>query len=1342
MLLIRLRRFILLTLALAAMLAALLTVGVSYVTSQVPEYRQEVEKQLSKAFERPVNIETMRLVWRGVYPQAQVTGLTLAGDADGEKLPVTIRQLNLTLDPVMLMQGELKAVELKAEGAEVQWQLHRATETISLAEVRRLLVDMTKQLGTISKHLVLSVNDTNLLITSAKDSGFAERFTDISLDGLITPETVTLQGVGSMPDELGEYVYVDFEAQPPQQQGALIIDFGGLNADSEALLRLAEEWMVPLQGQLNLRARAAWQVDQLALTTDISVNDLVYQVSGSEGPQEVRSMQTRINALHNDDNWWLNTEGLSVTVEEIPWLEGDIELRGDGTGLITGKVDYARLDDVLTLVQPWLNAALPTAGGALRDITFSFQQRDAQDNPIGQLAATEPPPQSSTTTESTTSNTASVANAQDWHVWATADSLSLTDTEQTPGVSGINGQIELTPTSGLLVLQSDKIEFVEQEWFDQPLQFKQISGEVAWTLDTNTQQWQFTLTDLVSKNDLANFSGQGRFTLPRQSMVNPNSATTASELSPSQLDIAVDFADLNLPQLVNYLPMRRFSEEMQAWWPQALLAGQATGKVTLSGPLATFNIGETADLRLTADLREADVRFHPDWPVAKRVDGQLEWHNVSLQVMVDQLEIAGYPINNAVVAIPNFDNPYVDVAANLNGSPKPLLDAAQTLPIAKKVFARLAENDYRGAVNVQLAVHMPLDGQLDGFVDVNSRLRSVDIIEPDGNVYRDIHGELNVTHDGMSSRNLRGTVFDIPVRVQLQQNFTTQAVPTVTMQGELDLAAPAEGYQFLLEEADRLAITQHFSGAASWSGEVLFDDNQPEQVRININSDLVGMKSRLVGALGKTAEESKPLSVSVLQTGQGSRLVDLHLHNALTARLQWRSVPNNPDGELHKVAVWLGGQQQKPQLPANSEFLIYGQLDQFDLDQWDFFSGPDLSTDRFNNVQASVSQADADLPLSIKQLRINDFAALGFDFGTLVLDMALLLDSWQLNVFGDQVQGVLSGNINDNTASLVQGDFQRLWLPKQDLQAEPDNVAAVSESQPMARNNNVTPAQWPLLDLHFASVKLADFDFGELLLTHAPIATGSEFVLLADQADADLSGYMQWHHFQDQTQTTDVKFTLKTDEFDDLMEGLGLAENVTAEDVTFILRAGWDGQPFDVVADELYGTARFELTEGTLTQIDPGLGRIFGLLNFYQLPQRLTGDFRDMTEEGMAFDDMRGTFHFAEGNAYSSDLSINSALADAEFVGRIGLAAQDYDIHARVQPNLSGSVGVAGALIGGLSTGGVLVLVQELFKTPLQELTEIRYHLTGTWQEPDVGEIAVDSLHEETQVIKRPLGDN
>jgi uncharacterized protein YhdP len=168
----------------------------------------------------------------------------------------------------------------------------------------------------------------------------------------------------------------------------------------------------------------------------------------------------------------------------------------------------------------------------------------------------------------------------------------------------------------------------------------------------------------------------------------------------------------------------------------------------------------------------------------------------------------------------------------------------------------------------------------------------------------------------------------------------------------------------------------------------------------------------------------------------------------------------------------------------------------------------------------------------------------------------------------------------------------------------------------------------------------------------------------------------------------------------------------------------WSGGPSEDALTRMDGTIRLELDQGQLKGVKPGAGRMLGLLSVVELPRRLSLDFRDVTDEGLAFDTVRGDFRIESGNAYTDNLLLKGAAVDIGVVGRTGLASQDYDQTVIVSGNPSGPITVAGALAAGPVGAAGALLFSQLFKGQLQGLARFYYRVTGTWSDPAVERIS------------------
>ena len=158
------------------------------------------------------------------------------------------------------------------------------------------------------------------------------------------------------------------------------------------------------------------------------------------------------------------------------------------------------------------------------------------------------------------------------------------------------------------------------------------------------------------------------------------------------------------------------------------------------------------------------------------------------------------------------------------------------------------------------------------------------------------------------------------------------------------------------------------------------------------------------------------------------------------------------------------------------------------------------------------------------------------------------------------------------------------------------------------------------------------------------------------------------------------------------------------------------------------GTIGVKAETGQLLAVQPGAGRVLGLFSVAALPRRLSLDFKDLTEKGLAFDSVHGDFELRDGNAYTSNLLLRGPAAEIGIAGRTGLATRDYDQTAVVTGNLGASPALAGALAGGPAVGAAVLLFSQIFKEPLKGITRGYYRITGPWDNPTVERVDASAI--------------
>ncbi|MGP1682820.1 MAG: YhdP family protein, partial [Giesbergeria sp.] len=146
---------------------------------------------------------------------------------------------------------------------------------------------------------------------------------------------------------------------------------------------------------------------------------------------------------------------------------------------------------------------------------------------------------------------------------------------------------------------------------------------------------------------------------------------------------------------------------------------------------------------------------------------------------------------------------------------------------------------------------------------------------------------------------------------------------------------------------------------------------------------------------------------------------------------------------------------------------------------------------------------------------------------------------------------------------------------------------------------------------------------------------------------------------------------------------------------------------------------------GQFLKIEPGIGKLLGILSLQALPRRITLDFRDIFSDGFAFDTITGTAAVANGVLHTQDFAMRGPSAQVAMSGNIDLDRETQSLRVRVVPSLGDSLSVAGGLMLANPIAGVAsLLAQRLFKDPLGRVFAYEYAVTGSWVDPKVEKVA------------------
>ena len=164
----------------------------------------------------------------------------------------------------------------------------------------------------------------------------------------------------------------------------------------------------------------------------------------------------------------------------------------------------------------------------------------------------------------------------------------------------------------------------------------------------------------------------------------------------------------------------------------------------------------------------------------------------------------------------------------------------------------------------------------------------------------------------------------------------------------------------------------------------------------------------------------------------------------------------------------------------------------------------------------------------------------------------------------------------------------------------------------------------------------------------------------------------------------------------------------------------WAGSPLSLHVPSLDGRINLALDNGQFLKAGPGAARLLSVLNLQALPRHLKLDFRDVFEDGFAFDNVTGDVTIDDGVASTNNLRMRGVQAAVLMEGSADIGRETQQLHVLVVPEINaGTASLAYAVIN--PALGLGSFVAQLFlRRPLMAANTREFNIQGSWAEPKV----------------------
>lgn len=875
--------------------------------------------------------------------------------------------------------------------------------------------------------------------------------------------------------------------------------------------------------------------------------------------------------------------------------------------------------------------------------------------------------------------------SQGWRVHSTFTNLAINGETRGIQAGPLKGSLTLTEQSGTLRLTTHDAKLRWPRYIRGRLPLEALTGTIKWQQTGSGQHIQLHKLKLVSET--TQFIGGGSIQHPAQGA--------------SVVNLEFKFQSPDIAQLLEHTPQTKDMpfQRLRAWLPHAIRSGRIQGTARIRGPLDQFPFADGQDkdvFKVTLEGENVDLAYREKWPPLHNVDGTLTLNGYSLTIHGQNASIFGVAvapskahIENTRKAILKVDGLVTDARASR------MLAFLQHSPLKKK-FGQLAEViEVSGPASLKLHLSIPLNDKL-GEPSATGRIQLSGVqlthkLLPQA--IHDIQGFVDFNGEGLRAQGLQATFLGMPLTGSIKpRSNKAEDTDTLTIQATAQLQLP--------EQADRLSHILPSALLQRAHGQTKLHINLGIAPTGNIfdsqlSSKLKGLALALPPPLGKSATSAVPLTI---QLSDNHRRVDLTYGERLSLEAHLLN------DQLQSANVIFGGVQATP--PPGPGIWIGGRLPVVPIhDWWQLFSA--FKGDNQPSMLLRGAQ------LHTAGLRLGERG-----IGPIELELLPLIgaDGWLARIEGQGAKGHIRW-LASNNQTRINANFEHVSLQSMEDNDNPE-AGDHSSSAKKSLKRPVDPDTLPAFELLIADLQLNGNRLGQLQIQTDAITNGVALKTLSLKGGGlSLDANGRWVR-QDGTSEATLVAHIMGKGIGQVLSALGFEQAIKAEHTDIDAQLHLTGHSKGLSLTTLDGEIHLTLKNGMLLSVEPGAGRLLGLLNFYALPRRLTLDFGDVIGKGLAFDKLAGDFQIQNGVVQSDNFHIETPAAIIRIEGSVGLATLKYDEHITIKPKIATEATIAGTVLGGPIVGAAVFLLQDLLDQPLADIATVSYHLSGTWSDP------------------------
>lgn len=884
-----------------------------------------------------------------------------------------------------------------------------------------------------------------------------------------------------------------------------------------------------------------------------------------------------------------------------------------------------------------------------------------------------------------------------------------------PGFANLSGHVFVNEKGGTLELDAPGARLSLPAYFPQPeWLFDEMKVRANWSRAADGQ-FVFVMENMDVLLDGMAISVSGRHTLAGEE---------GKPAGPGVIDMTAAVRRVDMTKAGRYVPLGT-KEALRVWLTKAFEGGTA-GNVTvrLKGDLSQFPFSDekkASDGGFSVSMEVHDARLNyaptllgregkPLWQPIEKINGRFSMEGGKILIHADTAMLGGAFLSDVDVTVPDMlaEEVLLDIAGTANGDLQDFVRFANASPINAVIGGLTQEAQTKGKASLLLKMQMPLSR-----IDETQVKGTLEFADNEIHLFADLpvltmaQGKVHFSEKGFELEGVRArflggeAVFSGGTRDGASQVL---ASGIVTAEG-LRKNYAGEALGRLMERASgqlpyTLSITRKKDAPAGTYPDIVLE------------SSLNGFGVDLPAPLGKKRGESRPLRVTAHALSPARDEIRIAYGNAVFAHYDRHK--GNQGWQLARGGL---GVNVKPSLQPGLSF---------------HFKAPVLDVNVWQDVLASLAAGNAKAKDGARSgggvgryliprqffIEADEVNAMAFTLTHVVVNGAHQEGRWLANIGSREAKGQLAWTEPDEAhpAGKLAGRFVFLTVPR----SEPKKI------EDIIRQDSVRHI--PEIDVIVDDLTLFDIRLGrvELVASNSAVQGAREWRirrLVVANPDGRLQSEGQWTAAQTGASKTRLAYDLEIHNAGRLLDRFGYKDILKGGKGRMHGDVSWAGLPYSLDVPSLSGKVDLHVNKGQFLKVEPGIGRLLGVLNMQSLPQRLTLDFRDIFSEGFAFDEVTVLAEIAKGVAKTENLTMKGVQATVLMDGSVDIAGETQNLHVAVLPEIDAGMASLAYSVINPAIGVGTFLAQLFLKNPLSKTFTYEYRITGSWARPDIRKI-------------------